>query len=155
MASQDQTLKPVQYGYTIRDDIGGEITIRASANAWWNDVARVGQLIAAFKKGYSQRNAALRIGISKDQLHYFLRQHPEFYDKMEDFREVFKMKLIDAIYEAIDRGDASTIRWVAERTIPEYRPKKKVPLAIIPISMREDGKQFASLIEASGEQTAL
>ncbi|MDP4009215.1 MAG: hypothetical protein Q8P71_02235 [bacterium] len=152
MADQNQAIalstpnssKPAQCAYTIKDNIGGEIDIRLSANAWWNNVARVRQLITALKRGHSQRNAALCIGISKDQLHYFLKLHPEFYDKIEDFREVLSLKIIDAIAEAIERGDAQTIRWAAERLMPEiYGRQKMIPAVAVPVvSMREVRKRY-------------
>jgi len=138
--------KGPEYSYTIKDNIGGEIDILTSANAWWKDVAKVRELIAAFKRGYSQRKAALRVGISMRQLGYFLQVHPEFCNKIEDFKEVLKMKLIDKINEAIERGDMQTVRWAAERTMSEkYGSKGKASLTIVPISMREDAENFRAM----------
>ena len=143
-----------KYAHIIKDTIGGEIGIKATSTGWWDDVGKVRELITALKRVYSQRRAALRIGISKDQIGDFLYVHPGFADKIADFQEALPMKLIDQINVAVDRGDMQTVRWAAERKITdEYGQKERAPIVIIPISMREDGKQFA--IEASGEQTTL
>lgn len=135
--------KEPEYAYTIKDAVGGEINIKHTDIGWWKDATLVRQLITALKRGFSQRRAAIRIGISRRQMEYFVHEHPDFCDKIEDFQEVFVINIIDKIGQAIDRGDMQTVRWAAEKKIPdEYGPKEKAPLIIIPISMREVAKGY-------------
>ena len=140
-----QVVKKV--AYTIKDAIGGEIEIYETAAGWWRDVGTVRQLITALKIGHSPRQAALRVGISKDKLYYFIQEHPHFSAKVEDFKEVRGIKIIDAVDDLINKKDPATVRWAAEKVLPEFAPKEKAPMVIIPISMREDAKDFLPIIE--------
>lgn len=137
--------------YTIKDSTGIEIDIYDTGidgrPGWWKDVSLVRQLITALKKGHGPKNAAMRIGISKAAFYRFLEIHPHFRDQIEDFKEVRGMKLVDAIDEAISSGegktpDLTTVRWAAEKLLPEFAPKEKSPLTVNIVSMRERAKNY-------------
>lgn len=141
-------LKVPEYAYTIKDSVGGEINIQHTDSGWWKDGTLVRQLIVAFKRGYSERRAALRIGLSRQQVRNFLEVHPDFQSKVEDFQEMFLVNIIDKIGDAVDRGDMQTVRWAAERKIPEeYGQKERAPLVVIPITMRGVGETYRPVID--------
>lgn len=139
--------------YIIRDSIGVEVEIYETGEdgraGWWKDVSLVRQLITALKVGHGPTNAARRIGISRAAFYRFLDEHPGFRDIMDEFKEVRTMKVTDGVNTLLDKVDPATVRWAAENLLPEFQPKEKSPIVIVPISMREVRKKY-EIDEAAG-----
>lgn len=50
-----------------------------SDRAWWIDEAKLNRLVSAYKLYMTDDQACFYTGITKDQLEYFQKLHPEFY----------------------------------------------------------------------------
>jgi hypothetical protein len=106
------TKKPI--AYTITDKYFGSFDVKNSANAWWLDIEKVKQLIAAFKFDASITEACVYAGIDRNAFNYFIEKHPEFSTILEHIRELPNLSARKRIVEQIP-NDTDTARWYLER----------------------------------------
>lgn len=107
----------VTIAHTITDRaLANPFHLKASANAWWNDVGKVRALITGFKMGYNVNQAIVLASITKDQYYYFLKHHPEFSDIKERFGLIILMKAKQIVADSIlkDRN-VKTAFWYLNR----------------------------------------
>ena len=83
--------------------------IRRSANAWWNDVGKVRDLMRGFKMGFNVQESRVLAGISRDQYYYFLKEHPEFSDIKERLETLMSIKAKQVV--ARDLDNINTAKW--------------------------------------------
>ena len=76
-------------------------------------------LIAGFKIGYNIKESCILAGISMDQYKYFFELHPNFSTIKEACESYLGMWAKTGIHNLLKKGDGKTIRWYAERCMPE------------------------------------
>lgn len=73
----------------------------------------------------STEAAAFYAGISPSAYKSYARKHPEFRDKVKQWKKYRKIKAEHNVFEAIESGDLQTSKWLLERTEEGYNPKSK------------------------------
>lgn len=121
--------------YTITDPAFGEFAVRASANAWWMESAKVHLLIAAFKFRATQIQARVYAGITEDQLRYFIEQHPQFSQVIDACKQVPGLMAKKTLMEGLEK-DLPTVRWFLESTEPDDFGKKP-PVVAVQVNMAD------------------
>ena len=72
------TGKKDEIAYTFKDKGIGSMDVLNTANAWWLDPIKVELFIAACKKNATDEQACGYAGITRGQLEYFMKLHPDF-----------------------------------------------------------------------------
>ncbi len=131
-ASVNRTPTKREVVHTIKDKNFGEFLIVKTANAWWEDVTKVKDLISAFKRGLNLEQSLVYIGISKRQYYYFLEVHPEFCNIKEVCEIVADAVIVNTAHEAAMKDGRLAMMWLDRRG---FFNKPKVP--DIPITTQQ------------------
>jgi hypothetical protein len=116
--------------FEIKDAQLGLIQVYgANKDAWWNDRAKIDQLIIAFKMGCKVTEIQLACGISKDQYDYFFERHPHLLPILRDGKKFPNLLARRNIFKSLESGDKDLTKWYAERKMAdEFKEKKSVEL---------------------------
>lgn len=99
--------------YELEDKMFGNLVVKNSANAWWIDRVKVVNLISVFKYSATDEEACVYVGISVDQLKYFIELHPEFSAIKAQLKEYPNLKARRTVVDAL--GEADNAKWWLER----------------------------------------
>lgn len=108
-----------EIAYTIKDAYFPDFHIRKSANAWWMDSGKVGNLIDAFKNGHTVKACLIYAGISQGQWEYFYETHPEFSEVKRGCEEAQMFRAMAAVNKDLD--NPQTARWFLEKRNPKFK----------------------------------
>lgn len=126
MGKKRKTKPKSEYAYFIEDKSFGKLFVKKSANAWWIDRGKVERLITGFKMDCKPQECRLLAGISKDQLDYFEKAHPEFSAILDDMRKMPSIRARQTIIRALE-NDSKVAMWYLERKeADEFKEKKQV-----------------------------
>lgn len=113
-----------EVSYVHSDGSFGDFEVRGTANAWWKSQKKLTEFIKGKKVGLNDTEACYYAGITKGQLDYFVKEHPNF---LEYFgllpmhrRTKAKMTIFD------DLGNVDTAKWLAETTMGHEFSKRTV-----------------------------
>ena len=109
-----------KYAYTIKDKTFGELNVLRSANAWWNDRAKVERLIEVYKLDASNEEACFYAGISSEQLKYFMEQHREFYAIKEQLKQMPILKARKTINDALETDLGNAWKYLSRKRKVEF-----------------------------------
>lgn len=132
-----------EFAYFIEDKSFGKLYVKKSANAWWMDRGKVERLITGCKMDCKPQECRLLAGISKDQLDYFEKIHPEFSAILEDMRKMPSIKARQTIIRALE-NDSRVAMWYLERKeADEFKERKDIDLVEKPILILDDLFDFS------------
>lgn len=118
--------KKIEIAYVIEDKAFGKLAIVKSANAWWMDQRKLGEVINAYKYGSTHEEVSVSTGIPVKTIEYFRQIHPEFSGIIEALREIPALKARQAVVTGLST-DLTTARWYLERKKPaEFAPRPPV-----------------------------
>lgn len=69
--------------------------------------------------------AAIYAGITEQTLHNYKRDHPKFFERIEQLRGMVSFKAKLNIKKSIDSGDKIDSKWHLERREKDYKPSSK------------------------------
>ena len=95
--------KSPKYIYTIKDKCFPDFEVLNTANAWWLDRVKVGDLISAFKIDATIEEACVYSGISLDQYKYFLKRHKEFSTIRDNCKNLPTLKARQSVVKGLDQ----------------------------------------------------
>lgn len=85
------------------------------------------KLQVAFMMGCSKREACLYAEIGESTLYDYIREYPEFSEKIERWKSYENVKARMVVHQALHSGDRDMAKWYLERKIPdEFNPKRKI-----------------------------
>lgn len=116
--------------YTIRDVNFPDFNVLETANAWWNDRAKVERLLVAFKAGHMIKDACFYAGISKDQWQYFNEVHPDFSSVQEACESYQTFGAMDALNDSMRKDGHLALQFLRIRH-PMYKKEEKVDTPLV------------------------
>lgn len=142
-------LETREVAYVIKDKAFPDFAVYKSANAWWMEVAKVNDIIKAYKKGANDRQACAYAGISEKQLHYFRAIHPEFCNVSTACKSLMGLKALDCIDGKVQKDVNVAFRWL-EKTDERFggKPEPSIPGSVTNIQINNNGTD-ARTIEAT------
>lgn len=78
-----------------------------------NETLRI--LMDGFMKGYSDEEACASAQISPATLYNYQKEHPEFLEQKEQWKQNPILKAKTVVYTALERNDKETAKWYLER----------------------------------------
>lgn len=75
----------------------------------------VAKLEQAFANAFTDSQACIFAGVSKDALYYYISKNPSFHDRKESLKKRVDIKAKTKLIEAINEGDVSSAKWWLER----------------------------------------
>lgn len=111
--------------YVIDDPNYGKFEIRYSDNPWWKDREKVVKIITGYKMDCKPAELRILAGISKDQLDYFLEQHPELSAVFDDFRKIPVLKARATIVKAVMHDVSAAFKYLERKEPDEFKEKKE------------------------------
>ena len=64
--------------YTVQCERFPDFPVKFTYNGWWIDRRKLERLIEGFRTDFTNKEACVYAGISEQDLHYFIKIHPEF-----------------------------------------------------------------------------
>lgn len=93
--------------------------------------AVVGKLEIGFAKGLNKTECCKFAGISRDTLYEYIKEHPEFSDRIEVLQSHPSMKAKFNIADRIEKGDIELSQWYLERkNKDEFSLKQQVDTTV-------------------------
>ena len=84
------------------------------------------KLEEAFKLGCTNREACFYADVKESTFYDFLKDNPEFSEKIDMWKEYQKIKARYVIHKALDKGDRDIAKWYLERKAKEeFSPKQE------------------------------
>lgn len=88
---------------------------------------KLDQLKEAFMMGCTNREACFYAEIPESTFYDFLKEYPEFSEKIEIWKTYEKIKSRMVVHKALDRGDKEMAKWYLERKAKdEFSTKQEV-----------------------------
>jgi hypothetical protein len=115
-----------KFAYFIEDKSFGKLYVKKSGNAWWLDRGKVERLITGFKMDCKPQECRLLAGITKDQLDYFKKMHPEFSAILDDVRKMPSIKARQTIIRALENDPRAAMWYLERKEADEFREKKQI-----------------------------
>ncbi|MEM9336631.1 MAG: hypothetical protein AAGA35_02145 [Patescibacteria group bacterium] len=97
--------------YVIKNDLFPDFCVQFTYNGWWIDRAKVEKLIEGFRAELNDIEACGYAGISEQDLHYFIKIHPEF----SKIRKACKCELSIRAKLALKANIDTKYQWYLER----------------------------------------
>jgi len=113
------------FEYLLDDACLPKFLIKGTGDDWWREKSMVRQLIFAFKMALPFVWACSLAGITPDQYSEFLKANPCFEEIRAMCSCLLPIFLKRRIVHGIRSGNGATVRWYAERMIPEYMTLKQ------------------------------
>lgn len=73
------------------------------------------QLEQAFKMGCTNREACFYANVQESTFYLFLKEFPEYLEKINMWKEYEKIKARMVVHKALDKGDRDMAKWYLER----------------------------------------
>ena len=140
-----QTGKPDKYAYDIEDKYFEKLQVLNTANAWWLDRTKVGDIISAFKIDCNQQEACTYAGITIAQFKYFKTLHPDFSTIIEACRSIPTIKARKAAVDKLDDSYSNAMDYLERKHKDEFSKKKLLGAEIVTTEM--DDKHKARVVE--------
>jgi hypothetical protein len=112
--------------YTIDDPIYGEFVIQYKDNPWWADKEKVVKLIQGYKMDCKPGELRILVGISNDQLDYFLKEHVELSEVLSNFRNTPVLKARATVVKAISTDVNTAFKYLERKASEEFRERKDI-----------------------------
>lgn len=118
--------------------------------------AIVTKLIAAFEMGYNGTEAAAYAGISRKVLYDWLRDKPDFCDKITAAKAQLNIKAKQVLVQSITDGDVQSAKWWLERkAYKEFNTKALEHADATPPAERETIDALNKVVATQEELIAL
>lgn len=75
----------------------------------------VAKLEQAFANAFTDEQACIFAGVSKDSLYDYIKKNPEFHHRKESLKKRVDIKAKTKLIEAINGGDITSAKWWLER----------------------------------------
>lgn len=98
-------------------------------------------------KGLNNNEIAAMIGVSKNCLYNYLRDFPEFAERLESAKQMTTIKARTNVHDSIAEGDLSTSKWYLERKAPDYSTKADIAVSQ-DISIEDREEALEELMQA-------
>ena len=105
----------------------------------------VGKIEQGFKIGLNITECCVFVGINRDTLYEYIKKHPEFSDKIEEWKRNPIAKAKYTIYKNLD--DPNVAKWLLERKDDEYSTKVKQEITNLTPQIIVANQQDADLIK--------
>ncbi len=88
---------------------------------------KLDQLKEAFMMGCTNREACFYADVAESTFYDFLKEYPEFSEKIDMWKTYEKIKSRMVVHKALDRGDKEMAKWYLERKAKdEFSTKQEV-----------------------------
>ena len=88
--------------YTLQCERFPDFRVKFTYNGWWIDRRKLERLIEGFRIDLNNKEACVYAGISEQDLHYFIKIHPEFSNHIRACKSEVGMMAKIAIAEKIE-----------------------------------------------------
>lgn len=89
------------------------------------------KLEEAFKLGCTNREACFYADIAESTFYDFIKEYPEYSDKIAMWKDYQKIKARMVVHKALDKGDRDMAKWYLERKAKdEFNPKIEVDATV-------------------------
>ena len=89
------------------------------------------KLKEAFMMGCSKREACLYADVAESTFYDFLKEYPEYSEKIEIWKSYEKIKARMVVHKALDKGDRDMAKWYLERKAKdEFNTKMEIDAAV-------------------------
>lgn len=76
---------------------------------------KLGKLEEAFKLGCTNREACFYAEVAESTFYDFLKEYPEYSDKIAMWKDYEKIKARYVVHKALEKGDRDMAKWYLER----------------------------------------
>lgn len=122
----------LEIGEIYKDKHVGNFALKKSANAWWNDFIKVGELVQGFKIGLDINKAMVYANISQGQWNYFVDNHPHFYEIKSRCLSYVNLRAHTKLYNDVQENVESAKFWLKTHD-QQYQNDKRGPEIVVPI----------------------
>lgn len=133
-----QTGKKDEFSYTITDPTFGELRVLNSANAWWNERAKVELLIAACKLDATVEECCTMAGITLDQYKYFYELHPNFSTIKDACNQIPSLTARKTIVDSLAVSPANSQWYLTKKKKKEFGETRDITSGGEPLVIRFD-----------------
>lgn len=85
------------------------------------------KLSEAFKLGCTNREACFYADIGESTYYDFLKEHPEYSDKFNMYKDYEKIQARLVVHKALEKGDRDMAKWYLERKAKdEFSTKQEI-----------------------------
>jgi len=89
------------------------------------------KLEEAFKLGCTNREACFYADIAESTFYDFLKEYPEYSDKIAMWKDYQKIKARMVVHKALDKGDRDMAKWYLERKVKEeFSTKQEIDATV-------------------------
>lgn len=89
------------------------------------------KLEEAFKLGCTNREACFYADVAESTFYDFLKEHPEFSDKISMWKDYEKIQARYVVHKALEKGDRDIAKWYLERKAKdEFSTKQEIDTTV-------------------------
>lgn len=89
------------------------------------------KLEEAFKLGCTNREACFYADVAESTFYDFLREYPEYSDKIAMWKDYQKIKARYVVHKALEKGDRDMAKWYLERKArDEFSTKQEIDTTV-------------------------